>query len=145
MDRWTDRYWGKKLTSMIVKVSWVRPKSIGQAGIDIWIDGQTDIGGKKLISMMVKVSWVYPKSIRQAVRKDKLETLRKEVLSTGEISSTSRKPQSCNESLSAYWIKLARVMSPYLKINWLYVDHIYKIPSQQDLDSCWNGHLRTTG
>ena len=46
MDRWTDRYWGKKLTSMIVKVSWVRPKSIGQAGIDIWIDGQTDIGGK---------------------------------------------------------------------------------------------------
>ena len=50
--------------------------------------------GKKLTSMMVKVSWVHPKSIRQAVRKDKLETLRKEVLSTGEISSAVT-PQLC--------------------------------------------------
>ena len=137
---------GKKLTSMIVKVSWVHPKSFGQAGIERQMDRWTDrYWGKKLSSIIVKVSWVHPKSIRQAVRKDKLETLRKEVLSTGEISSTSRKPQFCNESLSAYWIRLARIMSPYLKINWLYVNHIYKISSQQDLDSCWNGHLRSTG
>ena len=107
------------------------------------MDGQ--ILGEKLTSMIGKVSWVRPKSTGQAVRKDKLETLRKEVPSTGEISSTSQKPQFCNESLSAYWIRLARIMSPYLKINWFYVNHIFKIPSQQDLDSCWNGHLRTTG
>lgn len=46
--------------------------------------------------MIVKVSLVCPKSIGQAVRKNKLESLEWEMLSTGGISSTSWKPQLCN-------------------------------------------------